>query len=100
MDIAVWFGLSLIAGIIADRKGRSGIGFFLLSVFFSPLLGIPVVLIIEPDENRQINRGTIKKCPYCCEIIKTEAVLCKYCRQFIPPKKTSSAEANHHRKDL
>ncbi len=39
MEIGIiWIGLCIVAGVIASKKGRSGIGFFLLSLFLSPLI--------------------------------------------------------------
>ena len=45
--IVVWtlFGIGVAA--LADSRGRSGFGYFLLSFFFSPLLGLIVVLITK-----------------------------------------------------
>ena len=41
----VWFVLSLGVAVLADSRGRSGVGFFLLSAALSPLLGLIVVLV-------------------------------------------------------
>ena len=72
-----WLALSIIAGVIASNKGRSGIGFFLLGVILSPLVGIIAALIvaenIDVTEKQKLDTGTGKKCPYCAEIIKPEA---------------------------
>jgi hypothetical protein len=35
-----WFGLCCLAGAIASSKGRSFVGFFLLSFFLSPVVGL------------------------------------------------------------
>jgi phosphate/sulfate permease len=35
-----WIIFSIVAGAIASAKGRSGFGYFLLSLFLSPLVGI------------------------------------------------------------
>jgi hypothetical protein len=35
MEIALfWLFFSIVAGVIASTKGRSGVGFFLLSIVF------------------------------------------------------------------
>ena len=46
--IFLWVIISIIPSVIAHRKGRSWFGFLLLSLFFSPLIGLIVVLIMSP----------------------------------------------------
>lgn len=45
--LVVWVLMGFGVATLADSRGRSGIGFFLLSFFFSPLLGLIVVLIMK-----------------------------------------------------
>ena len=44
--LVFWGLLSWGVAALANSRGRSGFGFFLLSFFFSPLLGLIVVLVI------------------------------------------------------
>jgi hypothetical protein len=55
----IWFLLSLGVAAIADTRGRSAFGYFLLSFFLSPLLGLIVVLIskdLAMEKARDIER--------------------------------------------
>jgi hypothetical protein len=92
--VIIWLGLSVVAGVIANNKGRSGLGFFFLSVLLSPLIGIIAALVAKQNvkavETMQINKGESKKCPYCAEMIKWEAKVCRYCGKDVAPPSTSN----------
>ncbi|RJQ45463.1 MAG: zinc ribbon domain-containing protein [Nitrospiraceae bacterium] len=68
-----------IAGsIIAGRKGRHPVGWFIACALV-PLL-IVVIALLPP----LVSRGYTKKCHYCAEIIKEDAIVCKHCNRDQP----------------
>lgn len=86
----IWLFLTLCIGAWANSMNRSFFGWFLISFFFSPIIGA-IALLIFGAKN--------KTCPKCAETVKVEAKICKHCSfnfelQSPSPKKSVETETD------
>lgn len=67
--------LGLIPAAIASSKGRSFAAWWLFGAALF-IVALPMALMAGPA-------GAKRRCPYCAESVRKEAVICPHCRQNI-----------------
>lgn len=84
--LIIWLLFGIVCAVIASNKGRSGLGWFLIGVLLGPfglILALVVSKNVEAVENASLSSGEMKKCPHCAELVKREAIKCRFCGETI-----------------
>lgn len=94
-----WYALASILGglvlvLLISQAGGSGIaaGF---GAFVAPVIALFVALAGKRADELAVERGAYgkyKKCPYCAEPVRREAVKCKHCGSQLPRTKAEAQQ--------
>ncbi len=81
--------VSVVVGVIAESKGRFGIGWFCASILFTPIIALLCLIALGDKETAttvSINESAVSKreCPHCMSMIDRRATVCAACTRDVP----------------
>lgn len=87
--IVIWLLFGLVAAAIANSKGRGGCGWFILGMLLGPfslvVAFLPSMSTVHENKARRTGEsGDYKKCPFCAEAVRKDAIRCKHCGSNLP----------------
>lgn len=92
--ISLWLGFAFLVGQLATTRNRSRAGWVIRAILVSPIVAL-VFLYAVPKREPEIAKGSasgnflilkgeeLVKCPFCAELIKAEAKVCRHCSREV-----------------
>lgn len=97
MDDALAYGLvvcavmGLVTALVASSKGKHAGLWFIYGFLIWPVALTHAIVSppnVKQQETAALARGDTRKCPFCAELIKSEAIVCRYCNRDVSPVPT------------
>lgn len=92
--ILVWLVMATVCAVIASAKGYSGPGWFLYGFLIWPVALVHVLVKQPTPEKLRERTGDTRQCPFCAEMIKPQAVVCRHCGRDLPAPPAAAAGAS------
>lgn len=89
--IVIWIAFGVLSAVVATGKGRDGCGWFLMGILLGPI-GLISAFVASPNEKRVIESGKRQRCPFCAELVRVEAIKCRFCGESLQPADATPTE--------
>jgi len=71
----------------AEKKGLSYTPILILGLLTTPIVAFIVTLIMASNSEKvnkaNVSHSNTKKCQFCAELIKEEAIVCRFCNRDV-----------------
>ena len=81
--VIIWVVLGFVTAKVAESKGRP-FGTWLIYGFICFPLAILYLTVSKPSDETLVGSGEYRKCPFCAEVVRSEAKVCRYCNKELP----------------
>ena len=76
--------LGIIPARIAERKGRSGFGWWIYGTTMF-VVALPHALLLDDKDDESVEYiDDLRPCPSCAKTIRTDATYCRHCKRAVP----------------
>jgi hypothetical protein len=88
MTLIIGMCLGALTAKIAGERSVPGepVMWFIAGTFLA-LVALPAAMFLKSDprlaERNELASGRSRKCPHCAEIVKVEALICRYCQRAL-----------------
>jgi hypothetical protein len=83
--IGIFLFCAIVSAVVAENKGRSRVGWFFLGLFIGPFaFAVALLPAIQKDQSTEVT-DALRKCPLCAEMIKPDAIKCRFCGEKVSP---------------